>query len=53
MLVSALSMLVLVLALAARRVAGVVPKRYPRTRFRLSILVSIAAPALAWVRLGG
>jgi uncharacterized membrane protein HdeD (DUF308 family) len=53
MLVSAMSMLVLVLALAARRVAGVVPRRYPRTMFGLIIFVSIAAPALAWVRLEG
>lgn len=53
MLVSAMSMLALVLALAARRVAGVVPRRYPRTMFGLVIFVSIAAPTIAWLRLEG
>jgi hypothetical protein len=53
MLISTLIMLVLMLAVAARRVAGAVPKRYPRTLFGLIIFVSIAAPALAWVRLEG
>lgn len=53
MVVSAVTMLVLVLALAARRLAGVVPRRYPRTMFSMIIFVSIAAPALAWVRFEG
>jgi hypothetical protein len=53
MLIAAMSMFVLVLALAARRASGVVPRRYPRTMFGLIIFVSIAAPAFAWVRLAG
>lgn len=53
MLIAAMSMLVLLLALAARRVVGVLPRRYPRTMFGLIIFISIAAPALAWVRLEG
>jgi hypothetical protein len=53
MLIAAVSMFVVVLALATRRIAGVVPSRYPRTMFGLIVFVSIAAPALAWVRLEG
>lgn len=53
MLIAAVTMFVLVLSLGARRVAGVVPRRYPRTMFGLIVFVSIAAPALAWVRLEG
>lgn len=53
MLVAAATMFALVLALAARRVAGEVPRHYPRGMFGLVIFVSIVAPAFAWVRLEG
>lgn len=53
MLVCAATLCVLVVALAVRRMSGVVPGRYPRGMFGWIIFISIAAPAFAWVRLAG